>query len=163
MPIALKLGTTGNLARFAVGDALLVDEIETLNPTGNLTVGSLLGATQSLYLGSAAATTVVRGNLSVIGSFTFSNYDLYLANDPVTVSTTYANTFVGNKLTNETWTRVSGGTLLKNIAYTYTGNKMTQEVRTIYASNGTTVVAQLTVAYSYTGNKMTSANSTRNV
>jgi len=84
-----------------------------------------------------------------------------LAAEP-TSTTNYAATYTAWRLTKETWTR-NPGNLLKEIDYSYTGAKLTQEVRTVYDTDGVTVLAQLTIVYSYSGSTLTSATYTRNV
>ena len=88
--------------------------------------------------------------------------DFLLDCEPTTPSTTYTPTFVGGYVTNEAW-HTSGPTLLKNIAYTYSGNYISTEVRKVYASDGVTVVGQLTVAYTFMNGFVNSATYTRNI
>lgn len=90
-------------------------------------------------------------------------YDFLLENDPPSEGSTESFTRVGNKLTKETWTRTAGATTWKTIDYTYTGNRLTTEVRKVFASNGITVVAQLTLTYTYSGNTMTGITSVRDI
>lgn len=92
-----------------------------------------------------------------------TNINLLLAADPVSTCT-YSATYSGNSVTQEAWNATTGGTpLVKKVTYAYTGSRVTTEVRYVYASDGVTVVGQLTIVYSYTGNKLTSATYTRNV
>ena len=100
---------------------------------------------------------------SVVSTLTYtSTYDFQLNNDPVAPSTTYNTTYTNSQLTNESWTRLDA-TTLKSVTYTYTSFLLTSEVRVIYASNGVTIVAQLTIVYTYTNNTLSSATYTRNV
>lgn len=93
----------------------------------------------------------------------YTGFDGFLLeNDPPTPNTNYSNSYSGSFLSNETWKRVDTSNL-KTVDYTFSGGKLTTEIRKVYATNGTTIVAQLTIAYTYTGNKLTSYTSTRNV
>lgn len=89
--------------------------------------------------------------------------DFLLDNEPNSLGTTYSNTFTGGKLTQEKWARTAGGATLKTIDYTYTGAKVTTEVRKVYASDGTTIAAQMTVTYTYTGSTVTGETLVRDV
>ena len=91
-----------------------------------------------------------------------STFDFLLEVEPPAPSTTYANTFSGNTVTQERWRRLDA-TLIKTIDYTYTGQKVTTEVRKVFAADGTTITAQLTIVYAYTGPTVTSATRTRNI
>lgn len=91
-----------------------------------------------------------------------SLYDFLLENDPPSPNNNYSNTIIGNLVLNESWRRIDT-TLLKKIDYTFSGNRCTNEVRKIYAADGTTIVAQLTIVYTYSDNKVISATRTRNV
>lgn len=90
-------------------------------------------------------------------------YDFLLENEPPSAGSSESFTRVGGKLTKETWTRTVGSTTWKTIDYTYTGNLLTTEVRKVFATDGITVVAQLTLTYSYSGNVMTGVTRVRNV
>ena len=91
-----------------------------------------------------------------------SNHEL-LDNEPVGTGVTYAVTRSGSQVTQETWTNTATTKTIKTIAYTYTGNRVTQEVRTVYATDGITIVAQATITYTYTGNTVTGDTTVRNV
>ena len=92
--------------------------------------------------------------------------EFLLDNEPTAVTgatdASYTVAYSGNQVTSETWKR-NDTTNIKTIAYTYTGIKVTSEVRKVYASDGTTIVAQVTWNYTYTGNSLTSATMTRDV
>lgn len=91
-----------------------------------------------------------------------SNHEL-LDNEPVGTNVTYAVTRSGNHVTQEKWTNTATTKNIKTIAYTYTGNQVTQEVRTVYATDGATIVAQATITYTYSGNTVTGDSTVRNV
>ena len=86
-----------------------------------------------------------------------------LDNEPVAVGTTYAVSRVGSKVSQETWTNTATTIAIKTIAYAYTGNKVAQEVRTLFAPDGVTIVAQVTFNYSYAGSVVTGGTIVRNV
>lgn len=86
-----------------------------------------------------------------------------LDGEPTIPGTTYANTYTGNNITNETWKRTSNSTNIKTIDYTYSGNKVSTEVAKIYSANGVTVIAQTTRTYTFTGSKVTGVAMTRDV
>lgn len=89
--------------------------------------------------------------------------DFLLANDPPQPGTTYSLTRADVLVTQELWVRTAGSTNIKSIDYTYTGNLLTTEVRKVYAVDGSTVIAQLTVNYTYSGNLLTGETATRDV
>jgi hypothetical protein len=91
-----------------------------------------------------------------------TEYDFLLDNEPMYANFTYSNTYNGAYITSENWYS-SGPTLLKNITYTYTAQLVTTEVRTIYYTDGITIVAQMTINYVYQANKVITATYTRNV
>jgi len=99
----------------------------------------LFGTTSSSFqigLGDANALSAVRRG------------DSLLADDPTDVGTSYAQTWTGRQLTQETWSRADG-TACKAIAYVYTGLFVSSAVTRVYASDGATVVAQKTESYAY--------------
>ena len=77
--------------------------------------------------------------------------------------TTYSITKVGARVTQEKWTRTVGATNLRTIDYTYVGNRVSAEVRKVYAADGSTVLAQITLTYSYTFSTVTGITTTRDV
>jgi hypothetical protein len=91
-----------------------------------------------------------------------SNHDL-LDNEPVGTNVTYSVTRLGSHVTQETWTNTATTKTIKTIAYSYTGNKVHQEVRTVFATDGVTIIAQATITYSYVGNSVTGDTTVRNV
>ena len=101
--------------------------------------------------------------LDGIGVFDARLGDLFLDSEPTTPGTTWSTTITGGKVTQEKWVRTAGATNLKTIDYTYTVNKVTTEVRKVFATDGTTVVAQNTLTYSYTGNVVSGIVATRDV
>jgi len=110
-----------------------------------------------------ATSPTVQGSITQLdAAISAVNFDVLLEIEPPSPSTTYANTFSGNTVTQERWRRLDA-TLIKTIDYTYTSQKVTTEVRKIFAADGTTITAQLTIVYTYTGNTVTSATRTRNI
>jgi hypothetical protein len=91
-----------------------------------------------------------------------SNHEL-LDNEPVATKTTYAVSRTGNKVSKETWTTFATGNKIKDIAYSYAGSRVTSEVRTVYADDGVTIIAQATLTYSYSGSTVTGDLTVRNV
>jgi len=64
--VALRVNDDGSLSQLQDGDDLLVDNIERKASSGNLVIGSLLGAVE-LQLGSISSEVAVLGDLSVDG------------------------------------------------------------------------------------------------
>lgn len=98
-----------------------------------------------------------------VGGAGLTSNDFLLDNEPVTPNTTYAPTYTSGKVTEELWTKTTGGQAIRRVTYTYSGNRVSTEVRKVYAADGTTVVAQVTWTYSYTGGVLTGATMTRDV
>jgi hypothetical protein len=94
------------------------------------------------------------------GSTGRTGAEALLATEPVT-SCSYVPTYVSGLVTNETWS--SGGLNLKTIDYTYSGSLCTQEVRKVYAADGITIVAQITIVNTYSGTTLTGSTTTRNI
>jgi hypothetical protein len=92
--------------------------------------------------------------------------EFLLENDPTAetgaTDATYTPTYSGINVTKEEWKR-NDTTLIKSIDYTYSGVNVTTEVRKVFASDGTTIVAQVTWTYSYSGITVTSATMVRDV
>ena len=86
-----------------------------------------------------------------------------LETEPASPGTTYSNTIVGGKVTQEVWRRTADASLLKSIDYTYTGGKVTTEVRKVFATDGVTVIAQVTLTYTYTGPTVTGIATVRDI
>lgn len=101
--------------------------------------------------------------LDGVGVFDPRVGDLFLDSEPTTPGTTWSRTLTGGKITQEKWIRTVGATNLKTIDYTYSGGKVSTEVRKVYAENGSTVVAQMTLTYSYSGNAVSGIVATRDV
>lgn len=79
MAIPLKVDVVNGITRqFATADTLDVDSILRRAATGNMTIGSNLGVTEELQLGSATSAVRVMGDLLVNGSETI------LTNDTIT-------------------------------------------------------------------------------
>lgn len=94
-------------------------------------------------------------------------YNEFLLDNEPTAETgatdcTYTPTYSGINVTKEEWKR-NDTTLVKSIDYTYSGINVTTEVRKVFATDGTTIVAQVTWTYSYSGITVTSATMVRNV
>lgn len=85
------------------------------------------------------------------------------ADPPTAPNNTYDITRSGGQVTQERWRRTSDSSNLKTIDYTYVGGRVSTEVRKVYASDGTTVLAQITVTYSYSGGTVTGATVVRDV
>lgn len=102
----------------------------------------------------------------LVGASGLSYTEFLLENDPIAetgaTDATYTPTYSGINVTKEEWKR-NDTTLIKSIDYTYTGINVTTEVRKVFASNGTTVLAQVTWTYTYSGITLTSATMTRDV
>ncbi len=86
-----------------------------------------------------------------------------LNKNPVEPDATYSLTRIGGRVTQEQWRRTSDSSLLKQVDYTYTQTKVTGEVRKVYATDGVTVVAQLTIVYTYTSGIFTGQTTTRDI
>lgn len=95
-----------------------------------------------------------------------SYIEALLNNDPTAetgaTDTTQTLTYGSGLVTLEAWTR-NDATLLKSIAYTYAANKVATEIRKVFDTNGTTILAQVTWTYSYTGELLTTATMVRDV
>ena len=91
-----------------------------------------------------------------------SNHEL-LDNEPVATKTTYAVARTGNKVSLETWMTFATSNKIKTIAYSYSGNRVASELRTVYADDGVTIIAQATLTYSYSGSTVTGDLTVRNV
>ena len=110
-----------------------------------------------------SAYAVVRVAEPTLANDALPNGDFLLDNEPDSLNNTYSNTISGGKVTQEVWVRTAGATNIKVIDYTYTGPKVTTEVRKVYATDGTTIIAQTTMTYSYTGSVVTGITVTRDV
>jgi hypothetical protein len=87
--------------------------------------------------------------------------ELLLLGEPVSVSTTYSNMLIGSVPSHEVWQITATSKTLKTIDYSYSTGNLITEVRKVYAADGTTVIAQLTINYSYTGSIVTGKTLTR--
>ncbi len=146
-----------------------------INKAGDTSIGPLTGISFNKITGISAVAPLMNGAASIGLSTDVSAgdhihptdttraplYDFLLTNDPVYTNINYTNTYNGSIVTNEYWK--NGTTLVKEIDYTYTASLLTTEIRKIYASDGITIVAQLTIAYTYNGDLLTSATYTRNI
>lgn len=68
MAVALRNGTNGALEQFKGGDSIQIDQIERLSGSGHLIIGSGLGATAELQLGSVANVVRVLGDFDIDGA-----------------------------------------------------------------------------------------------
>lgn len=92
-----------------------------------------------------------------------SEYDFLLDNEPVSEATDYAVVRTGNVVIRETWTRAATLKLWKSIDYTRVSGQVVMEVRKVFASDGSTIQAQVTVTYVRSGSIVTSAIYTRDI
>lgn len=73
-------------------------------------------------------------------------------------------TYSGSLVTQEKWVNTLTSKTVRQVDYTYTSGKVTKEVRKIFASDGTTVLAQETLDYTYTtGGRLSKETYTRDV
>lgn len=73
-------------------------------------------------------------------------------------------TYSGTTITREKWMNTSTSKTVRQIDYTYTSGRVTKEVRKVFASDGTTVLAQETLNYTYTaGGRLSKESYTRDV
>jgi hypothetical protein len=118
------------------------------------------------YTGNILTSSVMTRDVSTVGSVYVSYLDDLLNNRPTAETgasdAAYLPTYSGNKITLETWKR-NDTTLVKSIAYTYSGARLTTEIRKVFATDGITILAQVTWNYSYTGQLVTSAVMTRDI
>ena len=103
-----------------------------------------------------------RPSLTVSANTFVTGYNFLLDNEPVSIATNYSTTVSGLFVTNESWKRLDN-TLLKSIDYTYSGIYLTQEIRKIFADDGITIVAQITIIYTYSGSVVNTATYTRDI
>lgn len=98
-----------------------------------------------------------------IGGAFVQSIDQLLESDPVSVGVSYSVTYSAGAVSFERWARTVGGTTYKRIDYVYTAGLLTGEIRKIFASDGSTVVGQLTVSYSYASGLLAGSTQTRDV
>lgn len=91
-----------------------------------------------------------------------TDIDFLLVNEPPEIGTNYIVNRTSNIISSEEWRRVDT-TLLKKIEYTRTGGLLTTETRQIFATDGTTIIGQLTISYTRTGGIVTSSAYVRNI
>lgn len=84
-----------------------------------------------------------------------SEVDFLLENEPSASDTEYTPTISGGVVTEETWDR-TGGNKIKDIIYTRSGGLLESELRTVYDTDGTTVLGELEVTYTRTDGRVTS-------
>jgi len=68
MAVALRNGASGALEQFKSGESLQIDQLERLAGSGHLVIGSALGATDELQLGSVASVVRILGDFDVDGA-----------------------------------------------------------------------------------------------
>jgi len=88
---------------------------------------------------------------------------LLLDSEPTGVGVSYTPTYSGSSVTLERWFNTATTNNIKTIAYTYTSGKVTTELTKVFATNGTTILAQKTTTYTYSGTKLTGSVTTRDV
>lgn len=111
------------------------------------------------------------GNLilkdSLAGTKTLSSfallYDFLLDCPPDSVGVTYALTRTSGLVSKETWTNTSTTKTIKTIDYTRSSGLVTVMVTKVFASNGTTVVAQTTETLTRSSGVVTGSTKTRDV
>lgn len=164
---ATLTGTSGGLGNgtFTVATVISDTSFSVVEAIGTSTGGSVsfkydAGAKRVGVSPTTLAATTATNVQTVIQDI---DHGLLLDTEPVAATNTYAATRTGGVVTQESWTNTATSALIKTIVYTRTGGVVTQELRTVYASDGTTVVAQETVGYSRTGGVVTGATYTRNV
>ena len=96
-------------------------------------------------------------------SYTTKMVDWLLANEPNQSGITYELTRTGDLVDAERWEFTSSGLAIKTIDYTRTSGLLSQEVVKVYGSDGTTIVAQVTITYSRSGGVLTGSTRVRNV
>lgn len=160
-------GTSGGAGDGTFQVATIVSDTQlTITGTlGNSTGGSVNFRFQSgaeVVGFSQAKQNITSTNLVQPAITDVSNHEL-LDNEPVATGTTYAVTRSGSHVTQETWSNTVSTNTIKTITYSYIGSKVHQEVRTVYATDGVTIIAQATITYSYTGSSVTGDTTVRNV
>jgi hypothetical protein len=160
-------GTSGGAGNgtFTVSTVVSDTQFTVTGTLGNSTGGSAnfryqAGAEDIGY--SQVKQNITATNLVQPALTDVSNHEL-LDNEPVALGTTYSVTRSGNHVTQETWANTLSTNTIKTIVYTYLGNKVHQEVRTVYATDGVTIVAQATITYAYSGSSVTGDTTVRNV
>jgi hypothetical protein len=160
-------GTSGGLGNGTFEVATIVSDTQfTVTPN----IGTSLGGSVNFRYQSGAQVVgysqvkqnITSSNLVNPAVTDVSNHEL-LDNEPVGTDVTYAVTYSGSQATQETWTNTSTTKTIKTIAYTYSGSQVTQEVRTVFATDGVTIIAQATITYSYSGSQVTGDTTVRNV
>ncbi len=109
--------------------------------------------------GALSSSTMTRD----VGGTYDQSIDQLLEAEPVGVGISYSVTYTAGAVSSELWSRTSGAAAYKRISYTYTAGVLTGEVRKVYASDGTTIVGQLSVSYAYSSGLLTGATQTRDV
>ncbi len=89
--------------------------------------------------------------------------DLLLAAEPPAPTSDYTITRSSGVVTQESWARNSDASLLKTIDYTRSSGVVTEEVRKVFDTDGTTILAQLTVDYTRSSGVIVSATYTRDI
>jgi hypothetical protein len=149
----LIVGTFGGITGFKIdknGNILKLNNVATSFP-------SVQGGSSTVLTNDGA------GVLSWVATGTADPYGDLLSDPPTTPGTTYTNTYSAGKITQEVWKRTAGLTNIRTIDYTYTGGSVTTEVVKVFATDGTTIVAQTTRTYTYTTGKLTGEVMVRNV
>lgn len=85
-----------------------------------------------------------------------------LLSDP-SVNAVYSITYSSGLVSQELWKRASDSSNLKRTDYTYSGGLVATEVRKVFATDGSTIIGQLTLAYAYSSGLLSSITETRDV
>jgi hypothetical protein len=98
-----------------------------------------------------------------VGGTTSQSIDTLLESDPVGAGMSYSATYSSGIISFEAWLYTSSSLTLKTISYTYSSGLLSTEVRKIYASNGSTLIGQITINYSYASGILQSQTQTRDL
>jgi hypothetical protein len=130
--------------------------------SGDETVGIERDGSGNLVLKDGTTGTKTLGQIAAASSGP-SNYDFLLESDPDAVNNDYTITRTSGVVTKETWIRRADSKTMKTIDYTRSSGLLTEELIKLYASDGTTVVAQLRVTYTRSGGVVVSATRDREI
>lgn len=112
------------------------------------------------YSGIGPFSTMTRD----IGSPGTPSADVLLEGDPVFSDVTYTPTYGSGYVNDELWAFTGSGLTIKTIHYVYNMDlTLGSELRRVYASDGTTIVGQLTITYTYSSGDLVSLQKVRNI
>jgi hypothetical protein len=149
-----------NVHTDGLGAAGFFPQHPTIDPH-DLSVGIERDALNNLVLKDSVTGSKTLAQLT--GSSGVSTYDFLLDCEPPSVGTVYAVVRTAGKVSSESWINVATSHYVKTIDYTRVGGLVSSEVRKVFAPDGVTVVAQLTVVYTRTGGRVTGADYTRDI